>query len=173
MNQSLTKNSFRNTIISMLCTIAIGIIFIAKPDILAKVCVVAGILIAIGGAVMIAAYFLGNRENGSQMVYGCLMVGGGILLSIIPSLLNFLVPLLFGVWVLLSGASGVYRNFSLRRVHRTWWIGLLLCAAVACLGVFLITRSFRVVETTTMLIGIALVVHGVLRLAAVIMARHY
>ena len=173
MNATLTKTQLRNTVISMIATIALGIFLAAKPDILAKICVVAGIVVAVAGVFLIAAYFLGKRENGSQMVYGILLLLGGVLLSIIPSALDFLVPMLFGFWVLFSGITGAYRNIRLRQVHHFWWIGLLICLAIAGLGIFLMTRTFHFVETTTKLIGIALIIHGVLRLVPAIMARHY
>ena len=112
MNATLTKTQLRNTVISMIATIALGIFLAAKPDILAKICVVAGIVVAVVGVFLIAAYFLGKRENGSQMVYGILLLLGGVLLSIIPSALDFLVPLLFGIWVAWEQDSVIFQVVS-------------------------------------------------------------
>ena len=173
MNTQLTKSHFRYTVIAAVLTLVLGIVFTAKPDILTHVCIIAGAVMALIGAFLTIGYFLSGRVNGYQMVYGGIFLAGGIFLCIVPTLLNFLVPVLFGVWICGTALSGIARNLALRRAHKLWWVGLLLCAAAAALGVFVMTRDVDVMAHTTRIIGIVLIVHAVLRLVSSIMARHY
>ena len=173
MNTQLTKQKLRFTLIASVLTLVLGIVFTAKPDILTHVYIIAGAVMAVIGAVLTIGYFLSGRVDGSQMVYGGIFLAGGIFLCIVPSLLNFLVPVLFGVWIAGGGLSGMLRNFSLRGQHKLWWVGLLLCGAAVALGVFVMTRDVDVMAHTTRIIGIVLIVHAVLRLTATVMARHY
>lgn len=167
------RSQFFVTLLTGLLTLAVGILFAAKPDILSTICLWAGIVLCAGAAVCVILYFLNRRTVPTYLIYGIIaFVAGGILL-IVPHLLKFLIPIFFGGWILISSVSGLYRNFMLRRDHRLWWVGLLLCAVGAALGVYVMTRPFEVMETTVRLIGIVLCVFAVLRIVSCIMARHY
>lgn len=167
------KSQFFATLLTGVLTLAIGILFAAKPDILSAICLWAGILLCIGAAVCVILYFLSRRTVSSWLIYGIIALAAGVILLIVPHLLKFLIPIFFGGWILVSSASGLYRNFSLRHDHRFWWIGLLLCTVGAVLGIFVMTRPFEIMETTVRLIGIVLCVFSVLRIVSCVMARHY
>lgn len=171
MNQ--TKSQFYATLLSGLATLVIGIVFTAKPNILSTVCLWAGIALCAAGAVGVLLYFIKKRTITAFLGYGVLALVLGMFLIIVPSLLKFLIPVLFGAWILLSSGSGLYRNFSLRREHRLWWVGFLLCAVGACLGLYVMTRPVQIIESTVRMIGIVMIVFAVLRVVSCFMARHY
>ena len=172
MNQP-TKNQFLASCLSYAVTLALGILFTAKPDILVTICLYAGIALLVIAAGLVIAYFVKKREIAVLMVYGIMAAIAGVLLIILPGLLKFLIPIFFGAWILLSSASGMYRNFTFRSDHHFWWIGLILSTLGAGLGIYIITRPMTVMDSTIRLIGIALIVFAVLRLVSLFMARHY
>lgn len=168
-----TKNQFAASLLTAIGTLALGILFTAKPNILSTICLYAGIIACIAAAGLVIAYFVKKRENSGLMVYGIIAAVVGILLIILPGLLKFLIPIFFGAWILVNSASGMYRNFSFRHDHHFWWIGFILCTIGAVIGAYVITRPMEIMDTTVRLIGIALIIFAVLRIVSVFMARHY
>ncbi|MBR2088408.1 MAG: DUF308 domain-containing protein [Oscillospiraceae bacterium] len=174
MNRNATtKQAFYVSCISAVLTLVIGITLTAAPSILVTVCRAAGGLLCAAALVLIALYFIKKRENPPLFYYGLMAAGIGTLLMLLPGLLNFLIPVLFGLWVLINSLIGLLRNFGFRGEHRFWWLGAVFNTIGAALGVYIITRPMAVMETTVRLIGIALIVFAVLRAVSVIMARHY
>ena len=174
MNRNSTsRHAFYASCISGVLTLAIGITLTAVPGILFTVCKAAGSLLCLAGLVLIVQYFIPKFQNSRLMAYGLMASGFGVLLILLPSLLHFLVPILFGLWVLFHSLIGILRNFGLRGEHRFWWLGAALNAVGMALGVYIITRPMAAMEATVRVIGIALIVFAVLRLVSVLMARHY
>ncbi len=153
--------------------LTVGIVLTAKPDILELLCVVIGSLLAITGVGMLLYFLIKKPQNHVICVYAVLFMGGGALLGIVPTLLKFLIPIFFGAWLLTSSAAGMYNNYMLRHVHPFWWLGLLLCTAGAAIGVYVITRPAAIMESTVRLIGIAMIVHSVLRLLSLLFGGKY
>lgn len=172
MNQA-TKSNFFAALASAGVTLLIGILFTAKPDILSIICHYAGIVLCAAAAVMIVIYFVKRRPSGGFLVYGILAAVAGILLLILPGMLRFLIPVFFGLWILMSSGSGMYRNFCFRHEHKFWWIGFLLCTVGAVLGVYILTRPTNAMDATVRIIGIVLIVLAVLRSVSILMARRH
>jgi uncharacterized membrane protein HdeD (DUF308 family) len=170
---STSRQSFYAACISAALTLAIGITLTAAPSILVTVCRAAGGLLCAAGLVLIVLYFIKQRSNPPFLYYGLMAAGVGTLLVLLPGLLNFLIPVLFGLWVLINSLIGILRNIGFRGEHRFWWLGAAFNTVGAALGVYIITRPMAVMETTVRLIGIALIAFAVLRAVSVIMARHY
>lgn len=168
---SMTKQHFLYTLIAAAVTVAFGVLLLCVPDILTRICLYTGILFCVVGAALIAFYFIKKRQNPTHLLYGIVSIVLGILLCIIPSLLSFLVPILFGLWILASAGSGIYKNVMNRQAHSLWWVGLILCIIGIGIGVFIITRPVDVMQTTVKLIGIAMAIHGILRGVSAVMGR--
>ncbi len=167
----LSKQHLLYTTISAVITVAFGILLAAKPWILEKICTWAGGVFCLAGVVLCILYFVRKQQNSAHLTYGLISLVIGILLCIVPSVLKFLVPVLFGLWILISAGSGILRNIANRRVHSLWWVGLLLSIIGAAIGVYTITRPVYALQTTIKIIGIALILQGVLRLVSAFMGR--
>ena len=171
--KSTSRQAFYVSCISAVLTLIIGITLTAVPEILVTVCRAAGGLLCLTALVLIALYFIKKRNNTLLLTYGLMSAGIGTLLILLPGLLNFLIPVMFGLWVLFNSLIGMLRNIGFRGEHRFWWLGVVFNTVGAALGVYIITRPMAVMESTVRLIGIALIVFAVLRVISVIMARHY
>jgi uncharacterized membrane protein HdeD (DUF308 family) len=152
-------------------TLLVGILFATNPWILEKICIIIGSILLLAGAVLLVVYFVKKRAVPQPLMYGLFSMAGGILLCIVPTVLKILIPIFFGIWILLSSLSGIYRNFSFRRELPRWWIGFLLCIVCAGLGVYVLSRPVTVMESTIRLIGICMIIHAVFRLISIFMGR--
>lgn len=174
MNRNATsRHAFYAACISGVLTLAIGITLTAVPGILITVCKAAGTLLCIAGLVLIVQYFLPKFQNSRLLTYGVIAIIAGVLLLLIPGLLHVLVPLVFGIWMILNSLSGILRNVGLRGEHRFWWIGVILSGIGCILGAYIVTRPTETMDATVRIIGIALIIFAVLRLVSVLMARQY
>ena len=172
MFKKLNWKSFWYTNLFSLITLLVGIVLTAKPDILTSTCKVFGGIMTLLGLILLALYFIPKKRSQEMLSYGCTFLIAGILLAIIPSLLKFLIPVLFGGWILVSSLSGMYRNFTFRQSVPHWWIGFLLCIASAGLSIYLLTRPITVMNQTVKLIGIIFIIQSVLRIVSTILGRN-
>ena len=167
----INKSHFWYTNLSTIISLVVGIVFTIKPDILATICQIVGALFCIIGIALFAVYFIKKQENGAHAFYGVLFLLGGILLYLAPTVLSFMIPVLFGLWVLTSSGMGMYRNFLFRGSHQRWLIGFIMCTVGAILGVYIITRPVSALNATIRLIGIAMIIFAVLRLISAFLAK--
>jgi len=165
------KSHFWYSNLSTIISLAVGIVFTVKPDILATICQVVGALACIIGVALFAVYFIKKQENGVHAFYGLLFFIGGILLYLAPTVLSFMIPVLFGLWVLMSSGTGMYRNFLFRASHQHWLIGFIMCTIGAILGVYIITRPVAALNATIRTIGITMIIFSVLRLISAFLAK--
>ncbi|MBR3630118.1 MAG: DUF308 domain-containing protein [Oscillospiraceae bacterium] len=168
---TLNKQHFLFTLLAAAATTAFGILLIAVPGILNRICLYTGILFCAVGVVLLLLYFIRKQANSTHLVYGIISVVIGVLLCIIPGLLTFLIPILFGLWILGNAGSGLFKNLMTRSDNPFWWLGSLLCVAAIALGVFVITRPADAMQKTVSIIGIAMTANGVLRMISAILGR--
>ncbi len=165
--KNFTKGRFTYTISATAFTLIMGIILTAKPNILEIICSIAGGLLVLVGVAILIYYFAKKRIHHVVCVYAIFFMVCGFLLCFVPTLLKFMIPIFFGAWLLTSSAAGMYNNFMLRKIQLLWWIPFLMCTIGALIGLFVITRPVTAMEQTIRIIGIAMIVHSVLRLISV------
>ncbi len=171
MKNKINWKTFWYTNIFSFITLAIGIVFTIKPDILTTTCKWIGTIFCIVGAVLVLISLISKKISDQKFSYGVTALIIGILLEIIPILLKVLIPILFGGWILVSSVSGMYRNFIFRHDVPKWWIGFVLCTLSGLLALYIMTRPITVMNETVKLIGIGLIIHAVIRLISSILGK--
>lgn len=166
MFRKIDWKTFWYTNFFSILTLAAGIIFTAKPDIITSTCKLIGIICCVAGAILLLLLLFPKLRSSRNIIYGAIFLIIGILLEIIPIFLKILIPILFGGWILTSSASGMYRNFVFRHDVPRWWIGFSLCAVSALLSIFVMTRPITVMDDTVRIIGIGFILHAVIRLVS-------
>ena len=83
-------------------------------------------------------------------------------------LLATMLPLLFGIWLLIEGISLAIRSFDYKAVgFRAWWLLTLLGALAAVGGYFAIVNPFRVGGTAlSIIIGAGIIILGIIDILA-------
>ncbi len=168
---TLNKQHFLYTILGAVITAAFGVLLLAVPGIIDRICLYGGGLFCAVGVILFIVWLIKKRQNPTHLIYGIVCILLGVLLCIIPSLLNFLIPILFGLWILGSGGFGLFKNLMNRSEHKLWWLGSLLCLAAIALGVIVITRPADAMQTTISFIGIAMIGNALLRPHSDILGR--
>ncbi|MBR0485836.1 MAG: DUF308 domain-containing protein [Oscillospiraceae bacterium] len=171
MMKKINWKTFWYTNLFSLITLIAGIILTAKPDFLTSACKALGGLCCTAGGILLLLCLFPKLRFQQNISYGILFLVAGILLEVVPSLLKFLIPVLFGFWILSSSVSGMYRNFSFRQEVSGWRTGFVLCALSALLGIYVMTRPMSVMNDTVRIIGIGFLIHAVIRLISSFLGR--
>ncbi len=156
---------------ALLC--AIGIFFIAVPDISAKVIgTIVGIAMIIFGALRLVGClskdlyrlaFQFDMETGIL-----LMILGGIIL-INPKNLMFFICIVIGISILIDGIFKIRISVDSKKFGiKSWWAILALAIITAVIGSALIFDSAKGAEILTVILGISLLAEGILNLYTVI-----
>lgn len=154
-----------------LISLIVGIVLTAFPNILSIVCRLGGGILILSGLVLLV-YNLLKKAQPRQYVLRCILLCvGGIALCILPAALTLFVPLILGAWLIVSSISDFYSQFFVEKRIRLF--GIAVCTLGLLVGIFVISRPRSVFEGGMRLIGIAMIIHSVLRLIAAFFAARY
>lgn len=159
--------------------ILLGLLLLLAPQAVADVfCIALGLLVVLCGLQSLYGYF--KKDNGSIRAAVSLLLslptialGMWALLCTVQSAMTFewLLPLLFGLMLLVDGVVRAQSSFALaKRKGQKWWMLLLLSIVSVGLGVLLLLHPFDAAVSVVMLCGILLIVEGALNLGCVLYA---
>lgn len=173
MKTKFNMKSFWYTNLAAGITLAVGILLVIFPNIVEITCLAASVIVALLGLGLIVAFFIRpqERRENEHLAYAIFFLVAGVLLGLAARILPIIVPIFFGLWMLLTALSGMYRNFCMRTLLPHWWIGLLLCLACGVLGVVVMLHPTKALESAVRFAGIMLIIHAVLRLTSAMLGR--
>ncbi len=149
--------------------VILGVIFLVWPQLsLMTLCYSFGILTIVYGIVHLIGYFVRDRMISVfryDMVIGIIGVALGILILIRPQYIISILPILLGLFIILSSIMKVQNAFDLKRIdYPRWWLVLVFAAVSIALGLVLIWNPFAAASTLMMFIGASLCVDGLMSL---------
>lgn len=152
-------------ILFSLGAIALGIIFLVWPStsliVLARI---VGAVLTIGGVIGVINFFMDKNAvyKSFLLVVGICMIVVGIWIIRSPGNLVRLIPIVFGILVLVSGVTNIAETIDLsRNRYSMWWLSLIFGIITILFGVLLITKPGSVASFITQLVGISLIFDGV------------
>ena len=159
--------------------ILLGLLLLLAPQAVADVfCIALGLLVVLCGLQSLYGYF--KKDNGSIRAAVSLLLslptialGMWALLCTVQSAMTFewLLPLLFGLMLLVDGVVRAQSSFALaKRKGQKWWLLLLFSIVSVALGVLLVLHPFDAAVSVVMLCGILLIVEGALNLGCILYA---
>ncbi len=151
------------TMISLL----LGIVFTVNPGIVGKACVAIGSGLVICGAITLVVYFLKAERSTHLLVTSIVLMVTGIFLGIVTTLLKVLIPIFFGMWLIITSLDNLAQSWAAKKTSEHWWIGFLMGLACCGLGIFVITQPVKALTYTIRLIGIAMIIHAALQLLSI------
>lgn len=126
---------------------------------------ICGTALMIGGVFNIVRYFV---KKDSYLAYnwslalGLMLLGGGLCLVVFKGVLLSIVPLLFGIALLIGGVAKIQAAFNMRRVGFRSWYLTLIAAAISCvLGALIILHPFGTGLVLIRVIGASIAVEAV------------
>ena len=126
---------------------------------------ICGVALMICGVFNIVRYFV---KKDSYLAYnwslalGLILLGGGLCLVVFKGVLLSIVPLLFGIALLVCGVVKIQAAFNLHHMGcRTWYLTLIGAAVSCVLGLLIIVHPFGTGLVLVRLIGAAIAVEAV------------
>ena len=157
-----------------LLLIALGILLIRRRDALNTVFMTIGVFIALFGLIYTVIYYA-TKQYEKKPPYlasgiGLLLIGGIII--VIPLLADTFIPFCIGLFILVSGVSGLIDALQLKKFSTDWQIPLSFSVLITLMGVAVLICTFYLSGVVWIVIGVMLIISGLMRLVnAVISAR--
>lgn len=144
----------------------LGLVLIICPGLASSVVfnAVGGIGIIIGLVCLIRYYTLDARTamSNNGMFFGLLWLLGGILIIALKGFLLSLLPIFFGIVLLIGGIGKLQYTANFKRMGVARWYFELICAALSVgFGVIILLNPFSTALLLMRIIGIALLIEGV------------
>ena len=139
-----------------LLLIGLGVLLIRRRDALNQVFMAIGIVIALIGLIYTVVYYA-TKQYEKKPPYlasgiGLLVIGGIII--IIPFLADTFIPFCIGLFILISGITGLMDAFQLKKFSSDWQIPLAFSVLIC---------TFYLSGVVWIIIGVMLIVSGLMR----------
>ena len=162
MNESLKSYKARILFVDIVMLI-LGVGFIIwQDDMMAKLILVTGIMIALAGVILVINFLLDKEKTAFDwtiMVIGVLILAGGVLLAIFAgSVVNISVFLFAGLLAVYGIIDIVTAFIITRQTGGIWWLPLLLGLAALGLGVGIIILKTQGNDALAIMTGITFIV---------------
>ena len=161
----MLKNLKLSFIISSILYMALGIVLLLWKDTTLNI-----ICYAFGGITLFYGFsrltsYLGTRENSSVLqadnFIGILMIGLGIFLLMNRSIIESILPIVLGLFVIFNSIIKLQYAFELKGVfYEKWWILLFLGITTAVLGAVVCINKFPTPDISLLVMGAVLVADG-------------
>ena len=142
-----------------------GVFIFLKPDMTVKtVSFLLGIILLISGLNNIVSAF-NNKEklNDLNIAIGIIIIVASLVLFFNPTIIASIIPLLIGIYMIISSAFKLQYLYSLKELTNKWDTSVVVIAIITLiLGVLLVFNPFGGVIAITKLIGIFLVIYAIL-----------
>lgn len=164
MKDMLKKVTSKN-IITSIVILVFGIFIFIKPDTTVKtVSYLIGIILLLTGinSIIISVNSKENINN-INIAAGIITIIAALVLFLNPTVIASIIPLLIGIYMIISAAFKLQYLYSLKALTDKWDTTVLVVAIVTLvLGVLLVFNPFGGVIAVTKLIGIFLIIYSVL-----------
>lgn len=159
MNQvvSLFKSIRRQTVLTAICYIILGVFFLIRPDIAVTTLLqVAAVILFVVGVVRVIAYFAGGKDTvfSGGFTSGTILAAIAAIVFFKTSVFEALLVILLAAAVLLDGITKLQSAIDLARSgFKSWWIVLLLAVVNVALGVVLVINPFATTRLFIRIVG--------------------
>ena len=148
-------------IVSAIIAIVIGILFVVLPEDSSNIlCLVCGIMLIVGGAMAIMGFIAyGFMTGGYLLVVGVALLLSGILCLVNPGVVTTILTIIFGIYIIVDGATSLVDSMYCAKAHVSGWFILLLLSLLSIvLGTIVMFGTF---DTVMIFAGICLIVDGI------------
>lgn len=162
-----TKKSFVMSLITSIIFVIIGLFLFIKPDTtIVTISYLFGGALALLGLINVVKYFLndfGVNPFDFNLVYGVLLIIGGLFLILKPNLLASLLPIILGIWIVINGVTKFQYALILKGLDKDdWKYTLLIAILTLAWGIILLVNPLEVVLKATQIIGVFIIIYAVL-----------
>ena len=165
--ESLMKKFFRSSLITSIFLIVLGglLLFKSEETIVTIAYIIGGVLFALGVVALIRFIRYARKEVNSELdiIYGVVTIILGYLIIKNPKSLASIIPIVFGVSIVISGATKLQYALELKRdKNQLWTMTLIVSIISAICGAALIINPFAGAEMITQIVGGFIIAYAVL-----------
>lgn len=154
-----------NATLSAVVCILLGVVLVIWPRVVGRVfCYVVGAALLICGVVYVVSYFR-RRETPSlfqaDLLLGLVLCVLGVWIILRPDMVISLIPVLFGVLLLIHGIVNIQQSLNLKRLgYGRWQAGLAVAIVTLLFGAALLFRPLMAADAAIILLGVGLIFDG-------------
>ena len=165
MNNTLKSYKARIVFVDIVMLI-LGVGFIIwQDDMMAKLVLVTGILVALAGVMLIINFILDKEKTVFDwvvMIVGVLILAAGVLLAVFAGAVIDICVFIFASLLIVYGIIDMFTAIVItRQTGGIWWLPLLLGLAAAGLGAGIIILKLQGTDALAIMTGISFIVAAV------------
>lgn len=174
--KDLSKKIFWTSLVSILIMLSFGILLVAFPETVIKSLALGlGIIFLAIGVIPIISYFR-YRASGIATTFGFMMgvfcIVVGLILLMNENILNTIVPIIAGVWMIINGINKISLAMDLRDVKIPYWAtSFVFGVIIVVAGVLLILDPVNGGKLVTKTIGVIICGYTILDFIDLIVVR--
>ncbi len=170
------KKMFRMSILTSVFFIVIGLFLILKPETtITTISYILGAVILVTGVVFMIKYFSTKNQLGvfsNDLVSGVMSIIIGFIFIFNPTALAKIIPIILGIWIIISSITKIQYSLQLKMYHNKAWISTMIIAAITFMwGLLLLFNPFEGAMVLTQIIGMFILVYAVLDLVEICIIR--
>ena len=165
MKKSFSEYAY-SSFLGAILSAAIGVVLLIWPSLSGRLlCYGMGAALAIYGVYRISSYFMRDAVTAMlrrDLSMGLALLAGAIFFLFWPDLVISLLPVLFGLLLLLGATREAQGAFDLMRMEDAYWyISLIVALVLAILGVVILLNPFSTALVLMRFIGVSLILQSV------------
>lgn len=163
----MLKKVFKISLISSIILLIVGIFLIKEGNLFFEsISKIIGIIFVVIGLFPIIDYFK-NRTNsllmGIGLISGIFSIVFGLLFLLNDNILQTIIPVFIGVWMIINGINKTQLSFELKEENeKSWLITFIYSFIVIIVGAYLIINPISGSEFLTDTIGFIICIYAVL-----------
>lgn len=164
--KKLLRDIKMNAVLSAIVCVVLGLVLVIWPSVVGNMfCYVVGGALLLSGISYIVSYFR-NRDNASlfqgDFLLGLIFSVIGLWIILKPDVIISLIPILFGIVILLHGFMDVQQALNLKRAgYDKWGAALAVSIITVGFGATLLFNPLMAANIGIMLMGVGLIFDGV------------
>ena len=165
------KKIWWSSVTSSIILFILGLLLFLKPDtVIHVVALILGIFIIVVGIFALLKYFLAEQKNGMirfNIIYGGVCIVSGLILALTPSAIASILPIVLGIWMIISSLLKIQYALNMKEAGSTSWIPTFTLAMITLVvGILLVINPWRGAQVILQIVGGFLMAYALLDVIA-------
>ena len=134
------------------------------------VALILGIFIIVVGIFALLKYFRAAQKNGMirfNIIYGGVCIVSGLILALTPSAIASILPIVLGIWMIISSLLKIQYALNMKEAGSTSWIPTFTLAMITLVvGILLVINPWRGAQVILQIVGGFLMAYALLDVIA-------
>lgn len=165
------KKIWWSSVTSSIILFILGLLLFLKPDtVIHVVALILGIFIIVVGIFALLKYFRSEQKNGMirfNIIYGGVCIVSGLILALTPSAIASILPIVLGIWMIISSLLKIQYALNIKEAGSTSWIPTFTLAMITLVvGILLVINPWRGAQVILQIVGGFLMAYALLDVVA-------